>query len=434
MTSGIGLDTAFNQDEPTQNINTHPKKVKPAEGLEKKLDMERIQHTKVGNVVSYTKGQGTVVSKDGAYVTIYNEDQNAYDQVHAGETYIPGDTISMGIMNQLWDQMNYETRMGALHKANIQEPLHFIDRKWSQLPLNLKDVLKLSPRSVSVGYGVKDVPAGATQDRKPMSAKEVKDTKRLAASTQPSGQTRTFTPGGKKSEAKEKPVPERKRKPAGEGAGSAADAAASRSTGKKPDPGAGTFAQGLSKTTSYGELATEIYRLRNTLNKVTGAKIPGEKLGDLPTGKDPRKVGGTKLETPEGTKTLTSPADRYGSEKSDVEHGAYGGVVTDTPFDATEDYEERRAEVQGKEFDHNHQQKKPKDIKEGAEEVYTGYHKKEGDGGAITTSTEGTNNPLNSKKPEINKGSEREQEIINKYNTRYGPRKATKEDIERLTK
>jgi hypothetical protein len=36
MPYGTGLDTAFNQDEPQQNINTHPKKVKTPEGLEKR--------------------------------------------------------------------------------------------------------------------------------------------------------------------------------------------------------------------------------------------------------------------------------------------------------------------------------------------------------------------------------------------------------------
>jgi hypothetical protein len=470
MPYGTGLDTAFNQDEPQQNLNTHPKKVKTPDGLKnvkQSVDYDKIQHLKVGETVAYSKGQGTVIRKDGAYVTIFNEDANAHDQVHAGETYIPGDSISMGIMNQLWDQMNYETRMASLHKAEVQEPLHFIDRKWNELPTNLKPKENLGPES--------------------------------------------------------------KRTPAGEGAGSAADAAAARSTGKKPgkptgdfnpaqagldimtakpskkDPGAGTFAQGLDKANSYGELATEIYKIRNQLNKFTGAKIPGEKLGDLPQGKNrlkPVVPGQTKIETSEGEKKLESPANRYGgsqikqnlggkedpfdkkliggvektkpkenptfdeswdtngingipygkegnkvgrnqtghpaeiggsmssrqtsgtisrrrsnesmdnycevnehpdmskinditTRKSDVEHGAYGGVVTDTKFDAEGDYEEDKRDVHGKEFDHNHQQKTPRNPKEDGEEVIVGYHSKEG----MSTGTEGANNPVaNTKK------------------------------------
>ena len=114
MPYGTGLDTAFNQDEPQQNINTHPKKVKTPEGLKndvkRTVDYDKIQHLKVGETVAYSKGQGTIIRKDGAYVTIFNEDANAHDQVHAGETYIPGDTISMGIMNQLRDEINYKKK------------------------------------------------------------------------------------------------------------------------------------------------------------------------------------------------------------------------------------------------------------------------------------------------------------------------------------
>jgi len=652
MTSGIGLDTAFNQDEPTQNINTNPKKVKEAESFEKKSskgdDLERIQHTKVGDTVAYARGTGTVVLKEGAFLTIYNEESNAYDRMHAGETHSPGDTISSGIMTQLWDQMNHETRMASLHKSNIQEPLHFVDRKWSELPLNLKDVLKLSPRSVSVGYGVKSPPAGATQDKKPLTRKQIKErdspkqTKQVTndkkikltpsdmnaainagkktegdkglkriqnmpqsgldiltakkpkdegvtfasdvektnptsrgepgekmpgtASRKPEGQTmtptgerniligntgnklntgrsRTFTPGGNKTEPKAKPIPESKRKPVGEDSGRFADAAAARSTnapGPKKDEGV-TFATGLDKSKSYGDIAVAIYRIRNNLNKV---KFPRDHLGE-PDDKEaqnprsnehnshntdsggelgskdsfkikvesstPKGLGFGKIEgtggspgdkpavaPPGGTKFFSdSGKGPFGSQaeadasaprkqrnisaersakreydakpgqtvanrlsevkQSDVEHGAPGGVVTDTPFDAPDDYEEKRPKVQGKEFDHNHQQKTPEDIKDRIEkkdikndetpswdgmsskemsdersnaqerENNIGIMNKEGNGGSITTGTPGTNNSLYNE-------DEKKKSIINKSNSRYGPRLASKEDIERLSK
>ena len=671
MTSGIGLDTAFNQDEPTQNINTNPKKVKEAESFEKKSskgdDLERIQHTKVGDTVAYARGTGTVVLKEGAFLTIYNEESNAYDRMHAGETHSPGDTISSGIMTQLWDQMNHETRMASLHKSNIQEPLHFVDRKWSELPLNLKDVLKLSPRSVSVGYGVKSPPAGATQDKKPLTRKQIKErdspkqTKQVTndkkikltpsdmnaainagkktegdkglkriqnmpqsgldiltakkpkdegvtfasdvektnptsrgepgekmpgtASRKPEGQTmtptgerniligntgnklntgrsRTFTPGGNKTEPKAKPIPESKRKPVGEDSGRFADAAAARSTnapGPKKDEGV-TFATGLDKSKSYGDIAVAIYRIRNNLNKVklpdsitSKVKFPRDHLGE-PDDKEaqnprsnehnshntdsggelgskdsfkikvesstPKGLGFGKIEgtggspgdkpavaPPGGTKFFSdSGKGPFGSQaeadasaprkqrnisaersakreydakpgqtvanrlsevkQSDVEHGAPGGVVTDTPFDAPDDYEEKRPKVQGKEFDHNHQQKTPEDIKDRIEkkdikndetpswdgmsskemsdersnaqerENNIGIMNKEGNGGSITTGTPGTNNPRYNPKydPDEDGYKEKAISIINKSNSRYGPRLASKEDIERLSK
>jgi hypothetical protein len=561
MPYGTGLDTAFNQDEPQQNINTHPKKVKTPEGLEKTtVDYDKIQHLKVGEMVAYTKGQGTIVRKDGAYVTIFNEDAGAYDQVHAGETYIPGDTISMGIMNQLWDQMSYETRMASLHKAEVQEPLHFVDRKWNELPSNLKDVIKAKAGKLPAkrnlnNVGLKDTEpqsetsnsfaGNATRTRMGgLSDDEIEDDKKLNTVSNPTmakseniqkkshtytsvgpryqggrrptsignegaqersafnpggeyagggGASRTFIPGGRKTKPKENLGPESKRKPAGEGAGPAAEAAAARSTGKpkketytsygygvkdvpagakqdvkpskqkpakqtsKPkEDGGVTFASGLDKATSYGELATEIYRLRNQLNKqflggkedpfdkklIGGSQIKRSSELDAAqrtsrehlTHNTPSKPHTTVIEGWEGDEKYTDnglgSVDSF--KKSDVEHGAYGGVVTDTPFDAEGDYEEDKRDVHGKEFDHNHQQKTPRDPKEDGKEVLVGYHSKEGHGGSMSTGTEGANNPVaNTKKEE---DEEEERSISNKNNTRYGIRKASKEDIERLTK
>ncbi len=49
--------------------------------------------------------------------------------------------------------------------------------------------------------------------------------------------------------------------------------------------------------------------------KGTGDKIPAEKLGDLPQGKDDRKVESAEIEDKDGkSKKLASPADRYKSE------------------------------------------------------------------------------------------------------------------------
>ena len=574
MTQGDSLNQAFTQDDAEAQRSTQARDDKQADGLqddkkeidykkEKENEKERVLHAKVGNIVNYTKGSGTIVSKDGAYVTIFNESANAYDQVHAGETYIPGDTISMGIMNKLWDQMAQETRTSLLNKANVQEPLHFISRRWSELPQDLKDVLKLSPRSVSVGSGYKgpNVPSGATITG-PGGA-TAKPTRRASApsklgtgdtasgaGSETTGQSRSTKPGNKVMTmvgGKKVQVTERQRKiwesnttlqqrgdktfttdygnklsgkpsgvktdstykpptttapttkptgttstpskikPSGSGTtgptgststtasgAAAAESAATRSKNPPKDEGV-TFASGLDKAKNYGELTVEIYKIRNMLNKVTGDKIPFEKLGDLPQGKNrlkPVVPGQTKIETSEGEKTLESPADRYGGtsiktgkidgktsfsnlggkedpfdkklieNKSDVEHGAYGGVVTDTPFDAEGDYEEDKRDVHGKEFDHNHQQKTPRDPKEDGKEVLVGYHSKE-DGGGMSTSDAGTTNPMFSGKKQPgaynpkndpDEDGYKEKSIVNKHNTRYGIRKASKEDIERLYK
>ena len=653
--SGVGLDTAFNQDEPQQNINTHAKQDKQAEGLEderkdkKKLNSERILHAKIGETVSYNATTGTIVRKDGSYVTIYNEGNNAFDQVHAGTTSISTDTIGSGITGQLWDQMRQEQRVASLSKAGIQEPLHFISRKWSELPMNLKDVLKVKESGgIGIGGEVPDKEVPGPFDKEKTPVKKVNPTSRAepgekmpgtASNTSErttitpagrniqtgqqgtklnTGQERTFTPGGKKPEKKvvkepsaraqsrahstgvtnerargqdimsrgaqsgldiltaKKPkdegvtfascksteyisklspsstsvgsgykgnVPEgasrdkpsqpkygtttgqtkgpgqtasttdkitnkkpsgvtpKKEKPAPKASLLASHEAGKQEqhannntaitgaaqsglgimTSKKPKDDGVTFATGLEKASNYSDLATALYRIRNNLNKisplksprasterptetrafqsetedlidrdtmtqnkptsersgakapvikVTGAKIPGEKFGDLPIGKPDGKVGGTKITTPEGDKTLKNPTDSYGfvsEKKSDVEHGAYGGVVTDTPIDATEDYEEDRDDIVGQEFDHNHQQKTPKDF--GVPQAKD--TKKEGASVSTGATTTGTPGAYNAKyDPDEDGYKEKEKSIVNKSNTRYGPRQVTKEEAD----
>ena len=707
--SGVGLDTAFNQDEPQQNINTHAKKDKTPEGLEKKspkgaiplvdadgndpvsskpfkghaeqsaatrfsnfddtaseaeredayrgtdytmdkignaaqktLDLERIQHAKIGETVSYNATTGTIVRKDGSYVTIYNEGNNAFDQVHAGTTSISTDTIGSGITGQLWDQMRQEQTVASLSKAGIQEPLHFISRKWSELPMNLKDVLKVNPTSrgepgekmpgtasntgnrgtlkpggrTSTGGQASRLNSGQERKFKPGNKVPVKvdgktimvterqrdkinakngqetpvkttPTKTTPTKTTPTKTTPTKTTPptekspsytsvgsgytGKVPEGASRDKPSQPRygittgqtrgpgqtasttdkitnKPSGNvrasgsgpggptGASSrsargsrAADRASTRSTSSgsnTPRQSEGvTFATGLDKATNYSDLATALYRIRNNLNKVklpdsitSQVKFPRDHLGepDDKEGQNPRskehnshntdsggelgskdsfkikvesstpkgpgfgKIEGTggkptaAVAPPGGTKFFSDSgkgpfksqeeadasaprkqrnisaeraarseynakpgqtvANRLSEVKqSDPEHGAYGGVVTDTPFDAPEDYEEDREDVHGKEFDHNHQQKTPKDF--GVPQAKD--TKKEG--GSVTTGTPGTNNPVNSDKkqpgaydPKYDPDEDgyRGKAIVNKSNTRYGPRQVTKEEAD----
>ena len=626
--SGVGLDTAFNQDEPQQNINTHAKQDKQAEGLEderkdkKKLNLERIQHAKVGETVSYNATTGTIVRKDGSYVTIYNEGNNAFDQVHAGTTSISTDTIGSGITGQLWDQMRQEQRVASLSKAGIQEPLHFISRKWSELPMNLKDVLKVNP--TSRGEPGEKMPGTASNTGNRGTLKPGGRTSTGGqASRLNSGQERKFKPGNKvpvKVDGKTVMVTERQRdkinskngqetpvkttptkttpptekspsytsvgsgytgkvpegasrdkpsqprygtttgqtrgpgqtasttdkitnKPSGNvrasgsgpggptGASSrsargsrAADRASTRSTSSgsnTPRQSEGvTFATGLEKSNTYGDLATALYRIRNNLNKLaplksprasterpnetrafqsetedlidrdtmtqnkptserSGAKDPVSKVqSSTPKGPGFGKIEGTGGKSPStpaaggikyfsdsgkgpfgsqeeadasaprkqrnisaertarneyNAKPGQTVANRLDENKSDPEHGAYGGVVTDTPFDAPEDYEEDREDVHGKEFDHNHQQKTPKDF--GVPQAKD--TKKEG--GSVTTGTPGTVNPVNSGKKQPgaydpkhdpDEDGYRGKAIVNKNNTRYGPRQVTKEEAD----
>ena len=323
MRNGVGLGAAFNQDG-ADNNNPHEKLDAQGEAFQKdkkKHALSMLKHIKVGNTVSYSKGEGKVVKKDGAYLTIYNESAGKYDQVHAGETYVPGDTISMGIMNQLWDQMTQETRISTLHKARVAEPLHFVSRSWDELPPNLKEVIKMP----QVNVGGKQMEATGRQARS-WNTHMPKDQQNNPSSAD--------TIAGKEIAAND-----------------AKHRAAQAKPEKKPSGGkeSRTFGARLSS------------RGASTTNDLAHAVI----------GNDARDLAPKK--------------------KSDVEHGAYGGVTTDTSFDAKEEYEgdEREGERAQTQLQ---DEKKPKDTKEGGKEVMVGFH---------------------------------EKAFINKYNTRYGPRQVT---------
>jgi len=148
--------------------------------------------------------------------------------------------------------------------------------------------------------------------------------------------------------------------------------------------------------------------------------------------------------------------DREGHEgdsletKSDVEHGAYGGVVTDTPFEATPDYEETITDdkLSGAQEEiatvGNSPARHPKNPKDGTEEVRVGYmpkkshcsvcgaqhtdeeHEKLKEG--LTSASVGVSNPVHG-------DEKRKTQIIHKYNSRYGMRyNVTQEEFDEQKK
>ena len=375
MSNGVGLGAAFNQDG-ADNNNPHEKLDAQGEAFQKdkkKHALSMLKHIKVGNTVSYSKGEGKVVKKDGAYLTIYNESAGKYDQVHAGETYVPGDTISMGIMNQLWDQMTQETRISTLHKARVAEPLHFVSRSWDELPPNLKEVIKMP----QVNVGGKQMEATGRQARS-WNTHMPKDQQ-----NNPSAAT---TIAGKEIAAND-----------------AKHRAAQAKPEKKPSGGkeSRTFGARLSSrgASTTNDLAHAV--LGNDARDLAPKKKSDPVTEDL-RGNQQSKEGQASAERLQGGRRravpgVSSPGLTDGplqnatQRKSDVEHGAYGGVTTDTSFDAKEEYEgdEREGERAQTQLQ---DEKKPKDTKEGGKEVMVGFH---------------------------------EKAFINKYNTRYGPRQVT---------
>lgn len=450
MTGGCSLAMAFSQEDACATRSTQAKQDDQAAGLKRKkgydvkgnqsVDIEKMRHATIGNTVKYTKGEGIIISKSGQYVTLWNEEAQVQDVVHVGETYIPGDTISMGVMNQLWDQMDREVRTALLHKAQIT-PTNFIDRTWHSLPKELKEVLKRG--KWGAGYSR----YSGTRGRKDSTGSEA----------------RTFNPGGgagkdpldRVIDAQSNPgastTPGAQRS-GGSGVGSLAGGGSSRNRrsepGKKPyraqdnrneadTPAKNEYRDvsvpAAARAAKKGWTAEDIYALRNELNKVLSSKPEGLGFGKISGigGDGPKATPDKDTKVlPDQVRTKKPKKDGYAgqkqdqagagmtigdrvADKSDVEHGAYGGVVTDTPFDAEGDYEEDKREGDRKQLRHEYQKPEgPSNIKEDSHEIRIGY-------------------------VGVQKGKDKkienqdERTIINKYNTRYGPRQATQEEIDK---
>ncbi len=96
-------------------------------------------------------------------------------------------------------------------------------------------------------------------------------------------------------------------------------------------------------------------------------------------------------------------APAFAKDKSDVEHGAYGGVVTDTPFDAEDDYEEDTRTGDRKQTQHE-RVKEPKDPKKyPTDPKWNEQHKGEQQQAAITG------------KPDLKKEEEEKNKQIGSY-------------------
>jgi len=350
----------------------------------KERDLKRLDRVKLNDHIAYSFGQGTVVGKNNMYVQIANDDTQHIDIVPIGETYFPEDSISAGnIENQMWDMMAQQTRSFLLNKINIVGDVQkaYLYRDWDDMPRDVKDILT----DKAINY-YDAPPHGGVEGREPDHS-------------------------GRNEESR-----------------------------------------------SY----RDIIEPKHVTRPVDDAQAPGTK-------------------------------------KSDVEHGVYGGVVTDTPIEATDEYEDDRpkkplsgAEAEGgatgqsvenKRPDMSKEPKDPKeyptdpkwderqkdqqqaaitgkpDLREGDETVEkdedsgvkpesSGFKgaqtnaqasektedekKTETDMTAITgePKKKETDGPTFADGPKRNKAFE--LEIINKFNSRWGPRQASKEDIKRL--
>ena len=105
----------------------------------KKLVMNKINHTKVGDDIHYymngVEGRGIVVKMSNEYVLVAKEDGDFQD-IHISDTFFVKDIV----INKTWDNMDSNERTDVLLKAHAPSP-RFVTKDWHNLPVELREVL-----------------------------------------------------------------------------------------------------------------------------------------------------------------------------------------------------------------------------------------------------------------------------------------------------
>ncbi len=186
-------EKAFVAASPNGNLynteNDKPVKMEIPQGMEgsnrKEIDRDRLEHAEVGKEVSYSGGVGVVVERRGMFLTIYNKKIDTFDKVHAGETYVPGDAITMGGLNKYWDDITAQNKLDLLTNVNIPILKDFQYRRWSQIPREIQDVIK-------EGTYMGEPSHGGMEGREPAHTGRNEESQSFRDVTQPAHVTRPY--------------------------------------------------------------------------------------------------------------------------------------------------------------------------------------------------------------------------------------------------
>ena len=255
----------------------------------KKVTMNRINHTKVGDDIHYyqngIEGRGIVVKMSNEYVMVAKDDGD-FEDIHINDTFFVKDIV----LNKTWDAMDSSERGEVLEKAHAPSA-RFITKDWHNLPVELREVLTKFTGSTSE--------AGVSRDDE---TKTHRDQDQSLAANNPTTEDEQ--------------------------------------------------AEGLKKDGDYGGSRSHTRGKKGRCRRCGNVHpegsdhVYGKREGTEKGYSDDFKEGGysqqaAKKKKKKGKKCVS--CGKVHATKSDVEHGAYGAISTDTPLDVSEDtgYEER---------------------------------------------------------------------------------------------
>ena len=255
----------------------------------KEVDMNKIKHTRVGDDIHYyqngVEGRGIVVKMSNEYVMVAKDDGD-FEDIHINDTFFVKDIV----VNKTWDMMDHSERMEMLTKAHAPSA-RFVTKDWHGLPVELREVLTKFTGSTSE--------AGVSRDDE---TKTHRDQDQSLAANNPTTNDEQ--------------------------------------------------AEGLKKDGDYGGSRSHTRDRKGRCRRCGNVHpegsdhVYGKREGTEKGYNDEFKEGGfsqqqaeTKKKKKKGKKCVSCGK----VHKSDVEHGAYGAISTDTPLDVSEDtgYEER---------------------------------------------------------------------------------------------
>ena len=136
--ANVGLKDQHIQGK-EDDVTTSDSKTYIGSNAKRKLAMNKIKHTKIGDDIHYyvngVEDRGIVVKMGNEYIQVFKED-GFFHNVHINDTFFVKDII----VNKEWNSMDATERYDALTKIHAPSP-RFIGKSWDELPVEIKELL-----------------------------------------------------------------------------------------------------------------------------------------------------------------------------------------------------------------------------------------------------------------------------------------------------
>ena len=143
----------------TGKVSTSQTKTYIGSAGKKKVDMNKIKNTKIGDDIHYyingVEGRGIVIKMGNEYLEVFREDGKV-GSIHINDTFFVKDIL----INKQWDDMDDTERYNALIKIHAPSP-RFITKRWHDLPAEIKELLRSDTGGTGGGFTYEE---GETKD------------------------------------------------------------------------------------------------------------------------------------------------------------------------------------------------------------------------------------------------------------------------------